>query len=103
MSKRRSESLWQVLQESRSIALLNPRSPEECVTAYELLAPLGVVLEIAFRSEHALPGIQAVLGTHPNAPLLAGTVLTREQAEIKLTSFDELAEKWVDKIFQEGN
>jgi len=86
MSTQRSESLWQALQESRSIALLNPRSPGECVAAYEILAPLGVVLEIAFRSEHALPGIQAVLGAHPEAPLLAGTVLTRDQAEAALAA-----------------
>jgi len=86
MSERRSETLWQALQESRSIALLNPRSPGECVAAYEILSPLGVVLEIAFRSEHALPGIQEVLGTHPEALLLAGTVLTREQAEAALAA-----------------
>lgn len=77
----RSESIWQALQASRSIALLNPRSPEHCVAAYETLAPLGVVLEVAFRSEHALPGIGAVLRAYPEAQLLAGTVLTRSQAE----------------------
>ncbi|MGD2152381.1 MAG: KHG/KDPG aldolase/sugar kinase fusion protein [Gemmatimonadales bacterium] len=82
MSK--SEALWRTLERGRLIALLNPSSPEACVAAYETLAPLGVVLEIAFRSEHALPGIEAVLRSHPDAQLLAGTVLTRAQAEAAL-------------------
>jgi 2-dehydro-3-deoxygluconokinase len=80
----RSEAVWRTLERHRLIALLNPGSPEACVAAYETLAPLGVVLEIAFRSEHALPGIEAVLRSHPDAQLLAGTVLTRAQAEAAL-------------------
>jgi 2-dehydro-3-deoxygluconokinase len=80
----RSEALWRTLERGRLIALLNPGSPEACVAAYETLAPLGVVLEVAFRSEHALPGIEAVLRSHPEAQLLAGTVLTRAQAEAAL-------------------
>ena len=80
----RSETVWRALERGRLIALLNPGSPEACVTAYETLAPLGVVLEIAFRSEHALPGIEAVLRSNPDAQLLAGTVLTRAQAEAAL-------------------
>ncbi len=84
MSSDRSEALWQDLLGSRSIALLNPSSPEVCVSAYEVLAPRGIVLEIAFRSEHALPGIRAVLQAHPHARILAGTVLTRAQAEAAL-------------------
>jgi 2-dehydro-3-deoxygluconokinase len=82
----RSETLWQNLLEKRSIALLNPKSSEDCVRAYEALAPMGVVLEIAFRSEHALPGIDAVLRAHPDAQLMAGTVLTRDQAEAALAA-----------------
>ncbi|MCK5650748.1 MAG: aldolase [Gemmatimonadetes bacterium] len=82
----RSEALWRTLEQSRSIALLNPKSPEQCVAAYETLAPLGIVLEIAFRSEHALPGIEAVLKAHPDAGLLAGTVLTLDQAEAALAA-----------------
>ncbi len=78
MSK--SETLWQTLERGRSIALLTPESAEDCVKAYETLHPLGIVLEIAFRSEFALPGIDAVLRKHPEALLLAGTVLTRSQA-----------------------
>lgn len=82
----RSEALWRTLEQSRSIALLLPKSPEQCVAAYETLAPLGIVLEIAFRSEHALPGIEAVLTAHPDAGLLAGTVLTLDQAEAALAA-----------------
>jgi 2-dehydro-3-deoxygluconokinase len=66
------------------IALLNPERPDDCVAAYETLHPLGVVLEIAFRSEAALPGVEAVLRKHPDALLLSGTVLTRRQAEAAL-------------------
>lgn len=84
MSK--SEALWQILQRGRLIALLDPKSPEDCVAAYETLAPLGTVLEIAFRSRHALPGIGAVLQKHPDALLLAGTVLTRAQVEAALAA-----------------
>ncbi|MGD2122544.1 MAG: KHG/KDPG aldolase/sugar kinase fusion protein [Gemmatimonadota bacterium] len=80
----RSEHLWDQLLESRSIALLNPKSPEDCLVAYEALAPRGVVLEVAFRSEHALPGIKTVLQAHPEALLMAGTVMTRSQAEAAL-------------------
>jgi len=43
-------------------------------------------LEIAFRSEHDLPGLQAVLRAHPDAQLLAGTVLTRDQVEAALAA-----------------
>jgi len=82
----RSETLWRTLLDKRSIALLNPKSPEDCVRAYDVLAPLGVVLEIAFRSEHALPGIEAVRQAHPDALLLAGTVLTRDQAGAALVA-----------------
>jgi len=82
----RSETLWHTLLEKRSIALLNPKNPEDCVKAYEALAPLGVVLEVAFRSEHALPGIEAVRRAHPDALLMAGTVLTGDQAEAALAA-----------------
>lgn len=80
----KSEALWKILERGRLIALLSPKSPGDCVAAYETLAPLGVVLEIAFRSEAALPGIEAVRRKHPDALLLAGTVLTRAQAEVAL-------------------
>jgi 2-dehydro-3-deoxygluconokinase len=82
----KSEVLWRTLGRGRLIALLNPKSPEDCVAAYEALEPFGVVLEVAFRSEHALPGIEAVLREHRDALLLAGTVLTRAQAEAALAA-----------------
>ncbi len=77
----RSASLWEVLRSNRLIALLTPASADECVLAYETLHPLGVVLEIACRSEAALPGMAALRTRHPDALFLAGTVLTRRQAE----------------------
>jgi 2-dehydro-3-deoxygluconokinase len=82
----KSEALWRTLERGRLIALLNPNSPEDCVAAYKALETFGVVLEVAFRSEHALPGIEAVLRKYPDALLLAGTVLTPAQAEAALAA-----------------
>ena len=73
--------LWERLQQSRLIALLTPSSTDDCVRAYEALQPLGVVLEIALRSDAALDGLAAVTARHPDALVLAGTVLTRAQAD----------------------
>lgn len=75
-----SRLLWKHLGQNRLIALLAPRSPQACIDAYEALHPLGVVLEIALRSDAALDGIAAVLGRHPDALLLAGTVMTAGEA-----------------------
>ena len=72
--------LFSKLQEKRLIALLSPTRPEDCLTAYESLAPLGITLEIALRSTAAMPGIALVLREVPDALLLAGTVMTAEQA-----------------------
>jgi len=77
----KSEALWQTLRRHRLIALLTPDDPRQCIDAYEVLQPLGVVLEIALRGRHGLPGIEALLREHPDALVLAGTVLTRSQAE----------------------
>lgn len=76
----RSRRVWEALTESRSIALLAPETPEACLRAWELLTPLGIVLEVALRTPAALPGIRLVRENHPDALLLAGTVLTRSQA-----------------------
>jgi 2-keto-3-deoxy-6-phosphogluconate aldolase len=76
-----SRSLWETLKRNRLIALLTPQSAAACVTAYETLQPLGVVLEIALRTDVALDGITAVRERHPDALLLAGTVMTPRQAE----------------------
>ena len=77
----RSASLWEALKHSRLIALYSPDSPEECVSVYETLAPLGITLEIALRTKAALPGIAALHAQHPDALFLAGTVVSRSQAE----------------------
>jgi 2-keto-3-deoxy-6-phosphogluconate aldolase len=77
----RSASLWETLKQNRLIALYSPASPEECVSTYEALAPLGVSLEIALRTKAALPGIVALHAKHPDALFLAGTVVSRGQAE----------------------
>lgn len=76
-----SEKLWQRLREKRLIALISPKSAADCVTAFETLDPLGVTLEIALRTPHAIEGIRAVKSAHPDALVLAGTVMTRAQAE----------------------
>jgi 2-dehydro-3-deoxygluconokinase len=76
-----SQPLWEKLKQRRLTALLSPASADACVRAYELFAPLGVILEIALRTDAALDGIAAVRRRHPDALLLAGTVLTATQAE----------------------
>lgn len=79
MSK--SEQLYELLRKNRLIALLAPRDVKSCVNAYDIFSPLGIVLEIAFRTEAALEGINAVLAQHSDALVMAGTVMTAEQAE----------------------
>ncbi len=74
------QQLWEQLTKCRLIALLSPASAESCVRAYELFWPPGVILEIALRTEAALEGIAAVRRRHPDALMLAGTVLTADQA-----------------------
>jgi 2-keto-3-deoxy-6-phosphogluconate aldolase len=76
-----SQALWQRLTQYRLIALLAPASAESCLRAYETLHPLGVVLEIALRTDTALDGIAAVRERDHDALLLAGTVMTARQAE----------------------
>lgn len=76
----RSARIFEKLKKARLVALLNPRSVEECLKAHEICETHGIVLEIAFRSAHALGGIKAVLEKSPDALILAGTVLTGDQA-----------------------
>jgi 2-dehydro-3-deoxyphosphogluconate aldolase/(4S)-4-hydroxy-2-oxoglutarate aldolase len=73
--------LFSRLQENRLIALLSPARPEDCMTAWEALDPLGITLEIALRSAAARPGIALLLQEKPEALVLAGTVMTAEQAD----------------------
>ena len=77
----KSQKIFALLKEKRLIALLTPKTANECLVAYETLQPLGIVLEIAFRSDAAMDGIKAVLKKHPDALILAGTVMTVDQAE----------------------
>ncbi len=76
-----TEQLFHQMKKSQLVALLSPKQKEECMIAYEALSPLGIVLEIAFRTETALEGIQLLLKHSPQALVLAGTVMTQEQAE----------------------
>lgn len=76
-----TERLFRQMKESQLIALLSPKQKEDCVVAYEALSPLGIVLEIAFRTETALEGIQLLLKKYSQALVLAGTVMTPKQAE----------------------
>jgi 2-keto-3-deoxy-6-phosphogluconate aldolase len=76
-----SQKVFREIQKNQLIALLTPKSKSECVKAYEILRPFNIVLEVALRSEHAVEGIKAILKKYPDALILAGTVMTREQAE----------------------
>jgi 2-dehydro-3-deoxygluconokinase len=76
-----SARIFEQLKKNHLIALLTPKSAVQCVKAYEVCHPLGVTLEVAFRSEAAEEGIKAIIAKHADALVLAGTVLTVEQAE----------------------
>jgi len=78
---KKAESVFHRLKDRRLIALLTPSSAAQCLRAFEALDPLGITLEVAFRSEAALDGIREILARHPDALVLAGTVMTGEQAE----------------------
>ncbi len=77
---KKSEKAFEWMKKARLMALLNPKSSEECVRAYEICKDQDVVLEIAYRSEHASAGIKAILDKYPEALVLAGTVMTGAQA-----------------------
>ena len=76
-----SQRLWSRLKEKHLVALLTAERVEDCLVAFEAFDPLGVVLEITLRTPAALDGIRAVRQKHPDALLLAGTVMSKEQAE----------------------
>ncbi len=82
----KSEMLFSLLREKRLIGLLAPKSAEHCLIAYEYLNPLGVVLEIAFRTDAAAEGIEILMGKYPDALVLAGTVMMKNQAEMAINS-----------------
>jgi len=81
-----TEQLFREMEEGRLIALLTPASPEECLAAYEICRDTGITLEIAFRSESGAAGIELVKETHPEALMLAGTVMTAAQAEAAIAA-----------------
>jgi len=78
---KKSEKVFEKLKKDRLVALLSPESVEECMKAFDIYEARGVILEIAFRSEHALKGIKTIVEKYPDALLLAGTVMTEQQAE----------------------
>jgi 2-dehydro-3-deoxygluconokinase len=77
----KSERIFKKLKEQKLVCLLNPKSAEECVEAFEICEAEGIILEIAFRSPHAYGGLHAVFSKFPDALILAGTVMTGPQAE----------------------
>ena len=78
---KKTVEIYQRLKSRQLIALLSPLQPEHCVQAYQALTPLGIVLEIAFRTQAALDGIRAVLQQDKDALVLAGTVMTTKQSK----------------------
>ena len=77
----KSAAVFEQIKENKIIAILAPSSAAQCVEAYEILHPLGITLEIVFRSKAASSGIKAVLDKYPDALILAGTVMTGKIAE----------------------
>lgn len=77
----KSEKLFAQIKQNQLIALLDPKNEEDCLAAYEIFHPEGIVLEIALRSAPALGGIRSLLKEYPEALILAGTVMTAAQAE----------------------
>jgi 2-dehydro-3-deoxygluconokinase len=77
----KSARIFEKMKEARLVALLNPRSEEECLTAFEICEAEGIILEIAFRSEFALGGMKAIMQKYPDGLILAGTVMTGQQAK----------------------
>jgi 2-keto-3-deoxy-6-phosphogluconate aldolase len=83
---KKSEALFKILREHRLIAFLAPKTANDCITAYETLSPMGVILEIAFRTSAAAEGIKATLARYPDALIMAGTVMTPHQAKTAIES-----------------
>ncbi len=77
----KSAALFKQIKGNRMVAILAPKNTDECIAAYEVFKPLGVTLEIVFRSDVASSGIKAVLDKYPDALILAGTVMTGKIAE----------------------
>jgi 2-dehydro-3-deoxygluconokinase len=82
----KSERLFERLKDNRLIALLTPKSPAQSLRLFKTLDPMGVTLEIAFRGESAGESLRAIRTEYPQALLLAGTVMTRAQADEAIAS-----------------
>lgn len=80
----KSAALMNKMRDSHLVALLSPKSIQDCVNAYEITEAEGIVLEIALRSAPALEGIAAISAKYPEALVLAGTVMSGEQAELAI-------------------
>jgi 2-dehydro-3-deoxygluconokinase len=78
---KKSERIFEEMKKIQLIALLTPKTKEECLSAYEFFRQYGIILEIAFRSDYAFEGIKAICDKYPDALVLAGTVMTSKQAE----------------------
>jgi 2-dehydro-3-deoxyphosphogluconate aldolase/(4S)-4-hydroxy-2-oxoglutarate aldolase len=74
-----SERLFDRLRQNPLIALVAPKSVDQCLRAYETLTPLGVTLEVAFRTPAAAESLRAIVRHDPGALVLAGTVMTESQ------------------------
>jgi 2-dehydro-3-deoxygluconokinase len=81
---KKTEKLFQELKKNQLVAIFTPKSVKECLIAYEVLHANGIIFEITLRSKFSLAGIRLVLETHPDALVLAGTVMTSRQAELAI-------------------
>ena len=77
---KQTEQLFEKMRKCQLIALLAPKNTDECVAAYKILEQRGVVLEIALRYPCAIEGIASIIEWDPDALVLAGTVMTTDQA-----------------------
>ncbi|MBM3312618.1 MAG: hypothetical protein FJY80_14060, partial [Candidatus Aminicenantes bacterium] len=82
----RSELVFDRLKRGRLVALLSPDSAAQALSVFEALDPLGITLEVAFRTEAAADALRAILARHPRALVLAGTVMTKAQAEAAIAA-----------------
>jgi 2-dehydro-3-deoxygluconokinase len=82
----KSELVFDRLKRGRLVALLSPDSAAQALSVFEALDPLGVTLEVAFRTEAASDAVRTILARHPRALVLAGTVMTKAQAEAAIAA-----------------
>jgi 2-dehydro-3-deoxygluconokinase len=82
----KSRTLFEHLKQHRLIALFTPVDVANCTSIYEILKQHNVILEVAFRSVIATEAIRAIMEKHPDALILAGTVMTPSQAEAAIAA-----------------